>query len=150
MNWTMPYPWRSRSDSVRRINMSSEPGNESFFCALRPIPRILSLRRRDYASQVQIGWPSVARWFRALTRAGCEWGALPLSTNRLRPISTGVKGQSARASGRQAGGDPVGREVAYSLIGPVIANSRDTAFWEITPGEGRNLATVARKSVALG
>src|SRR6266403_4658758 len=58
MNWTMPYPWRSRRDSVRRINMSSEPGNESFFCALRPIPRILSLRRRDYASQVQIGEPS--------------------------------------------------------------------------------------------
>src|SRR2546422_6362483 len=57
MNWTMPYPWRSRSDSVRRINMSSEPGNESFFCALRPIPRILSLQRRDYASQVQIVKP---------------------------------------------------------------------------------------------
>ena len=55
MNWTMPYPWRSRSDSVRRINMSSEPGNESFFCALRPIPRILSLRQRDHASQVQVG-----------------------------------------------------------------------------------------------
>src|SRR5215472_7547140 len=54
MNWTMPYPWRSRSDSVLRINMSSEPGNESFFCALRPIPRILSLRRRDPASQVPI------------------------------------------------------------------------------------------------
>src|SRR5690242_942767 len=45
MNWTMPYPWRSRRDRVRRINMSSEPGNESFFCALRPMPRILSLRR---------------------------------------------------------------------------------------------------------
>src|SRR5207248_148197 len=45
MNWTMPYPCRLRSDSVRRINMSSEPGNESFLCALRPIPRILSLRR---------------------------------------------------------------------------------------------------------
>src|SRR6516164_9471515 len=44
MNWTMPYPCRSRSDSVRRISMSSEPGNESFFCALRPIPRILSLK----------------------------------------------------------------------------------------------------------
>ena len=58
MNWTMPYPWRSRSDSVRRINMSSEPGNESFFCALRPIPRILSLQRQYYASQVQIGEPS--------------------------------------------------------------------------------------------
>src|SRR5256885_6068579 len=58
MKWTMPYPWRSRRDSVRRINMSSEPGNESFFCALRPIPRILSLRRRDCASQVQIGEPS--------------------------------------------------------------------------------------------
>src|SRR5947208_5848548 len=65
MNWTMPYPWRSRRDSVRRINMSSEPGNESFFCALRPIPRILSLRRRDYASQVQIVQPSLLplnRW----------------------------------------------------------------------------------------
>jgi hypothetical protein len=51
-------------------------------------------------------------------RAGCEslWRALPLSTNRVRPISTGVKGQSARASGRQAGGDPVGREVGISLI----------------------------------
>src|SRR2546425_108182 len=56
-----------------------------------------------------------ARWFGVLTRAGCEslWRALPLSTNRLRPISTGLKRQSARASGRQAGGDPVGREVAY-------------------------------------
>src|SRR5580700_3983861 len=53
MNWTMPYPWRSRSESVRRINMSSEPGNESFFSALRPIPRILSLRRRDDQSQVR-------------------------------------------------------------------------------------------------
>src|SRR5580698_5520527 len=60
MNWTMPYPWRSRRDSVRRINMSSEPGNESFFCALRPIPRILSLRRQGGASQVQINEPSVA------------------------------------------------------------------------------------------
>src|ERR1039457_5617081 len=67
MNWTMPYPWRSRSDSVRRINMSSEPGNESFFCGLRPIPRILSLRRRDYASQVQIGEPS-----RRTTISGCS------------------------------------------------------------------------------
>jgi hypothetical protein len=47
--------------------MSSEPGNESFFCALRPIPRILSLRRRDYASQVQIGEPS-----RRTTISGCS------------------------------------------------------------------------------
>src|SRR5438552_16134410 len=39
-------------------SLSSEPGNESFFCALRPIPRMISLRRRDYASQVQIGEPS--------------------------------------------------------------------------------------------
>jgi hypothetical protein len=38
-----------------------------------------------------------------LTRAGCEWRALPLWTNRLRPISTGVKDQSGGASGRQAG-----------------------------------------------
>src|SRR5690349_7393004 len=49
----MPYPWRLRSDSIRRINMSREPGNESFLCALRPIPRILSLLRRDCASQVR-------------------------------------------------------------------------------------------------
>src|SRR5580704_4443238 len=68
MDWTTPYPWRSRSDSVRRINMSSEPGSESFFSALRPIPRILSLQRRDCASQVQIGAPSHGRWFGLLTR----------------------------------------------------------------------------------
>ena len=94
MNWTMPYPWRLRSDSVRRINMSSEPGNESFFCALRPIPRILSLRRRDYASQVQIGEPSRRKTISGvLTGAGCEslWRALPRSTIGLGPISTGVK-----------------------------------------------------------
>jgi len=65
----MPYPWRSRSDSVRRINMSSEPGNESFLCALRPIPRILSLRRRDYASQVQIGEPSRRKKISGCSRA---------------------------------------------------------------------------------
>src|ERR1044071_1554823 len=53
MNRTMPYPCRSRSDSVRRINMSSEPGNESFFCALRPIQRILSLQEFGHANQVQ-------------------------------------------------------------------------------------------------
>src|SRR5690242_3131289 len=62
MNWTMPYPWRPRRDSVRRINMSSEPGNESFFCALRPIPRILSLRQPDYASQVQIPERRLRGW----------------------------------------------------------------------------------------
>jgi hypothetical protein len=39
--------------------------------------------------------------------------------NGLRPISTGVKGQSARASGRQAGGDLVGREVANSKMCPL-------------------------------
>src|SRR5437667_8208960 len=97
MNWTMPYPWRSRSDSVRRINMSSEPGNESFFCALRPIPRILSLRRRDYASQIQIGEPLAPQDdFGVLTRAGCEslWRALPLSTTGYVRSTTGVKGQN--------------------------------------------------------
>src|SRR5258705_11910251 len=78
MNWTMPYPWRSRSDSVRRINMSSEPGNESFFCALRPIPRILSLRRRDYPSQVQIGEPSRRKTISGAHAAGCESLSLPL------------------------------------------------------------------------
>jgi hypothetical protein len=49
--------------------MSSEPGNESFFCALRPIPRILSLRRQDYASQVQIGEPSRHKTISACSRA---------------------------------------------------------------------------------
>src|SRR5579871_4975414 len=74
MNWTMPYPWRSRSDSVRRISISSEPGNESFFCDLRPIPRILSLRRRGYASQVRDvkpARPPPARHPGLLTREGC-------------------------------------------------------------------------------
>src|SRR6185437_13228917 len=94
MNWTMPYPWRSRRDSVRRINMSSEPGNESFFCALRPIPRILSLRRRDYASQVQIGEPS--------RRMRIAMARLAAVDNRLATsISTGLKRQSVRASGGQ-------------------------------------------------
>ena len=46
--------------------------------------------------------------------------------NRLRPISTGVKGQSPRASGRQAGGDPLGREVADADIG-------ETGVAEIAP-----------------
>jgi hypothetical protein len=80
MNWTMPYPWRSRRDSVRRINMSSEPGNESFFCALRPIPRILSLYDEITRVKFRLASPRAARWFGALTRAGCEWRALPLST----------------------------------------------------------------------
>lgn len=112
MNWTMPYPWRSRSDSVRRINMSSEPGSESFFCALRPIPRILSLVRRDNACQVQ------------------NWRISRRKTISRRTISTGVKDQSARASGRRSGGDPVGREVAVAersklsaLYGQVASNS---------------------------
>ena len=78
MNWTMPYPWRSRRDSVRRINMSSEPGNESFVCALRPIPRILSLRRRDETNQVKICKTLAPQDdFGVLTRARCEWRALP-------------------------------------------------------------------------
>src|SRR2546430_7641916 len=74
MNWTMPYPWRSRSDSVRRINMSSEPGNESFFCALRPIPRILSLRWRDARVKFRLARRALAPQddFGVLTRTGCE------------------------------------------------------------------------------
>jgi hypothetical protein len=67
MNWTMPYPCRARSDSVRRINMSSEPGNESFFCALRPIPRILSLWDEITRVKFQIGEPS-----RRKTISGCS------------------------------------------------------------------------------
>jgi hypothetical protein len=124
MNWTMPYPWTSRSDSVRRINMSSEPGNESFFCALRPIPRILSLRRRDCASQVQIGGPSRRKTISGAhaRRMRIAMARVAAVDNRLRPISTGVERQSARASGRQAGGDPVGREVAYTQLGKECAH----------------------------
>src|SRR5207237_3447857 len=88
MNWTMPYPWRSRRDSVRRISMYSEPGNESFFCALRPIPRILSLSRRDYMSQVRIGEPSrgktISGWYRARMRIGMV--RVHAVYNRLRRI----------------------------------------------------------------
>src|SRR5580692_2630804 len=72
MNWTIPYPWRLRSESVRRINMSSEPGSESFFSALRPIPRILSLRRRDDRVKSHIGGPSRRKAISACSRAGCE------------------------------------------------------------------------------
>src|SRR6516162_3009640 len=53
--------------AVRSINMSSEPGNESFFGALRSIPRILSLQRRDETNQVKIGKPSRRR-----TISGCS------------------------------------------------------------------------------
>jgi hypothetical protein len=53
----MPYPCRSRSDSVRRINMSSEPGKESFFCALRPIPRILSLQGEIMRVKFEVASP---------------------------------------------------------------------------------------------
>src|SRR5438093_5200742 len=93
MNWTMPYPWRSRSDNVRRINMSSEPGNESFFCALRPIPRILSLRRRDYASQVQIGEPSRRKMVRGAhaRRMRIAMARVAAVDNGLRLILTSVK-----------------------------------------------------------
>src|SRR5437762_13524891 len=98
----MPYPWTSRSDSVRRINMSSEPGNESFFCALRPIPRILSLRRRDYASQVQIGEPCAQDDLGVLTRAGCAslWGALPLATMATSELNWRKALRAIRLSGR--------------------------------------------------
>jgi len=49
---------------------------------LRPIPRILSLRRRDYASQVQIGEPSRRKTISGCSRApdANRYGALPLST----------------------------------------------------------------------
>src|SRR6266496_5782787 len=47
--------------------MSSEPGNESFFCALRPMPRILSLRRRHETNQVKFCKPS-----RRKTISGCS------------------------------------------------------------------------------
>ena len=61
--------------------MSSEPGNESFFCALRPIPRILRLQ--DDITRVKLQVASCA---------ACEsiWQPLRLSTNRLRPVATPV------------------------------------------------------------
>src|SRR6266699_3934202 len=111
MNWTMPYPWRSRSDSVRRINMSSEPGNESFFCALRPIPRILSLRWRDARVKFRLARRALAPQddFGVLTRTGCEsLGRVAAVDNDLRPISTGVKPQSAPSEWqRQPGNNSV-------------------------------------------
>ena len=61
--------------------MSSEPGNESFFCGLRPIPRILRLQDEITRVKRQVA-----------TCAGCEsiWHPLRLSTNRLRPVATPV------------------------------------------------------------
>jgi hypothetical protein len=55
--------------------------------------------------------------------------------NRLRQISTGVKGQSARASGRQAGGEPVCRLVAYAETGSK-ARSRKSGRLGTTVGLG--------------
>src|SRR6266852_1985268 len=112
MNWTMTYPWRSRRDSVRRINMSSEPGNESFFCALRPILRILSLRRRDYASQVQIGEPSRARRFRGAHAHRMRMARVAAVDQQATSDLNWRKGSERSCEGRQAGGDSVGREVA--------------------------------------
>ena len=101
----------------RRINMSSEPGSESFFCSLRPIPRILSLQGRDCASQVQIGAPSRGSWFGVLTRGmRIATARVAAVDNKLGPISTGIKRQRARASGCQAGVHPVGREVGKPRI----------------------------------
>src|ERR1700728_665471 len=101
MNWTMPYPWRSRRDNVRRINMSSEPGNESFFCGLRPILRILSIQRQDYANQVQVGEPSRRKTFSGAhaRRMRIARARVAAVDDRLRSISTGLQGQSPRARG---------------------------------------------------
>src|SRR5947209_3571442 len=96
MNWTMPYPWRSRRDSVRRINMSSEPGNESFFCALRPIPRILSLCDEITRVKFRLSSPPRARRFGVLTRAGCE------SLRRALPPSTTGYVRNQAISARQS------------------------------------------------
>src|SRR5207248_3617070 len=65
----------------------------------------------DEASQVQIGWPSRRKIVRGAhaRRMRIAMARVAAVDNRLRPISTGVERQSARASGRQAGGDPVGR-----------------------------------------
>src|SRR5207302_8003782 len=110
MNWTMPYPWRSRRESVRRINMSSDPGNESFFCALRPIPRILSLRLRDYASQVQIGEPSRRKMVR-----GAAARRMRIATARVAAVdkeaTSGLNaGVKVRALGR--------RHLIITVMGP--------------------------------
>jgi hypothetical protein len=62
--------------------MSSEPGNESFFRALRPIPRILM--QQDETGQVKIGKASPATDFgasvnpmNAATRVGLRLDAEP-------------------------------------------------------------------------
>src|SRR5947209_8638632 len=82
MNWTMPYPCRSRSDSVRRINMSSEPGNESFFFAFRPIPRILSLASEARGSQAE--------------KPACKIGPLRFKARTDQVHVFGGEGQGAR------------------------------------------------------
>src|SRR5260370_35121858 len=96
--------------------MSSDPGNESFFCALRPIPRILSLRRRDCASQVQIGEPSRRKTISGCSRAPdanrCGARALPLSTMgyvRRHFIERYAQGETLAARVMDRGG-PDGRD----------------------------------------
>src|SRR5437762_5708564 len=96
MNWTIPYPWRLRRDSVRRINMSSEPGNESFFCALRPIPRILSLRDEITRVKFRLSSP------RPRDDSGCSraldanrYGAGCRCREATSDLNSGVKRQSA-------------------------------------------------------
>ena len=81
--------------------MSSEPGNESFFCALRPIQRILSLRRSDYASQVPVDGASRRNTIRGAHALPMRiaMARVPAVDNSLRPIPTSVKRQSARPSG---------------------------------------------------
>lgn len=92
MNWTMPYPWRSRCDSVRRINMSSEPGNESFFFGLRPIPRILGLGQER--TQVKTGVATVRN------------GAVRIAISRARrhvaahPVAASIAPQSTHINSR--------------------------------------------------
>ena len=62
--------------------------------------------------------------------------------NRLRPISTGLKRQSARASDRQTGGDPVGREVANADNGESALGELAFIRFQATPKRMRPCATM--------
>jgi hypothetical protein len=82
MNWTMPYPWRSRSDSVRRINISREPGNEIvLLCLAPPYQEFLAYNDEIARVKFRLARPR-AKDGSGCSRAGCESvrRALPLST----------------------------------------------------------------------
>ena len=138
MNWSRRYPRRLSSDSVHRSNTFREPGNESFFAPCAPYQEFLAYTNEITRVKFRLASPRAARRFRGAhaRRMRIAMARVAAVDNRLRPISTGVKGQSARASGRQAGGDPVGREVGVADI-RCLADLRPSGSRERSPGAGR-------------